>query len=203
MSWYVPAAEFESEYTVKKSRFIARVVPVSDRAAVNTAVARARRDYPDARHHCWAYLLGDPRDAANAGMSDDGEPAGTAGRPILNVLQHGRFGDVLVVVSRYFGGIKLGAGGLVRAYGTATQQALDGAPATERVDRLSCRLLSDFSCEQGLRHTLQGLGGEVCRVQYTEQVSMEVSLPRDKLPDLTAYCAAHHIQLTKFRGQFT
>ena len=115
MSYAVPAASCEQEYVVKRSRFIARVVPVNSRADVNAAVARAREDYPDARHHCWAYLLGPPGKAAGAGMSDDGEPAGTAGKPILNVLQHGHLGDVLVIVVRYFGGIKLGAGGLVRA----------------------------------------------------------------------------------------
>ena len=78
--WLVPAETFQLETVVKKSRFIARVEPVADRAAVKAGVARARADYPDARHHCWAYVLGRPGDAAGAGMSDDGEPAGTAGR---------------------------------------------------------------------------------------------------------------------------
>jgi len=112
MSYHIATSVFEAQYTVKKSRFIARVVPIGSREDALAAVAVAKRDYPDARHHCWAYLLGEPGDARSAGMSDDGEPAGTAGKPILNVLQHGKFGDVLVVVIRYFGGIKLGAGGL-------------------------------------------------------------------------------------------
>ena len=89
MDLQVPAGESEQEYVIKKSRFIARVVPVENREEVNAAVARSRQDYPDARHHCWAYVLGSPADASSAGMNDDGEPSGTAGKPILNVLQHG------------------------------------------------------------------------------------------------------------------
>ena len=85
MLYQIPAQQFENEYVVKKSRFIARVVPVKSRQEAMVAVTDARADYPDARHHCWAYLLGKPADASSAGMNDDGEPAGTAGKPMLNV----------------------------------------------------------------------------------------------------------------------
>ena len=154
MAYAVPAELFEHEVQLKRSRFIARVVHVQDREEVNAAVARARRDYPDARHHCWAYILGAPQDARNAGMNDDGEPAGTAGKPILNVLQHGLVGDVLVIVIRYFGGVKLGAGGLVRAYSGVTQQALDLLPCVTPIATSRCQLRAAFSDEQPLRHQL-------------------------------------------------
>jgi len=190
MEYRVPARVFESELLVKKSRFIARVVPVSDREEVNRAVAQARTDYPDARHHCWAYVFGRPADASGAGMSDDGEPAGTAGKPILNVLQHGALGDVLVVVIRYFGGVKLGAGGLVRAYGRVTQQALELAPAQTVRELLTLRVRGDYGAEQGLRHLLTKLGGRLVSVGYEDGVQFELELPASAIDELTAYCSA-------------
>ena len=196
MSYRVPSGEHEVEYVVKKSRFIARVVPVGDRGEVNAAVARARADYPDARHHCWAYILGRPQDAGSAGMSDDGEPAGTAGRPILNVLQHGDLGDVLVIVTRYFGGIKLGAGGLVRAYGTAAQMALDGAPATLPRQLKVFTASGDFAQEQPLRHFLAGVEGEVRDVRYGQRIAVELALPGSAIPRLEAFCAARGLALS-------
>ena len=186
---------FENEYVVKKSRFIARLVAVTSRDAVNLAVQQARDDYPDARHHCWAYLLGKPADAGGAGMHDDGEPAGTAGRPILNVLQHGHLGDALVIVIRYFGGIKLGAGGLVRAYSSATQQVLDLAPVQTVRDLLSCTVIGDFSIEQGLRHFLAGVEGELLAVDYTEVVTIDLAVAAVDFDALAEFCAAHAIQL--------
>jgi len=186
---------FENEYVVKKSRFIARLVAVTSRDAVNLAVQQARDDYPDARHHCWAYLLGKPADAGGAGMHDDGEPAGTAGRPILNVLQHGHLGDALVIVIRYFGGIKLGAGGLVRAYSSATQQVLDLAPVQTVRDLLSCTVIGDFSVEQALRHFLAGVEGELLAVAYTEVVTIDLAGAAVDFDALAEFCAAHAIQL--------
>lgn len=182
---------------VKKSRFIARLEPVTSREEVNAAVAGARADYPDARHHCWAYLLGRPAAARNAGMSDDGEPAGTAGRPILNVLQHGHLGDVLVIVVRYFGGIKLGAGGLVRAYSAAAQQALEGAPCRKQEDLRHWRAEGDFACEQALRHWLGEHGGQLDGVHYGERVRLDLRVPAERGEALAAFCAAHGVALAE------
>lgn len=197
MDYQRPAGVFEHEYQVKKSRFIARVVPVTSREDVNTAVRGARDDYPDARHHCWAYLLGKPADAASAGMNDDGEPAGTAGKPILNVLQYGHLGDVLVIVIRYFGGIKLGAGGLVRAYGSATQMALERAPAETRRELQQFTASGDFSVEQPLRHWLAGVDGQLLLVEYGEQVEISLAVPAAKADKLATFCAAHGIGLAE------
>ena len=193
----VPSGECEREHVVKKSRFIARLLPVDSREAVNAAVAQARNDYPDARHHCWAYLLGKPEDASSAGMSDDGEPAGTAGKPILNVLQHGHLGNVLVVVIRYFGGVKLGAGGLVRAYSAATQQVLEQAPAqTQRQWQVYDAQL-DFSQEQSLRHFLSGAEAPIDTVDYGEGVRMRLRIALEREEDLTRFCAGQGIVLTQ------
>ncbi|MBA6412635.1 YigZ family protein [Parahaliea sp. F7430] len=196
MSYEVPAGSWEVEHLVKKSRFIARILPIQSRADVQPALSAAQADYPDARHYCWAYLLGKPQDAGSAGMSDDGEPAGTAGRPILNVLQHGHLGDVLIIVIRYFGGIKLGAGGLVRAYSAAAQLAVDQAPSQRLVAYDYWRACGDFSCEQPLRHWLAEQGGEVDEVHYSEQVCVDLHLPVELSEQLTQWCAAHQVVLT-------
>ncbi len=119
-----PAQFIETETEVKKSRFIARATKVTDRQSAIAFVEQAKQDYPGARHHCWAYLLGNPASASSAAANDAGEPSGTAGKPILNVIQHKGVGDVIVVVIRYFGGIKLGAGGLVRAYSGAAEAVM-------------------------------------------------------------------------------
>ena len=113
------SAPVQHELLIKKSRFIACVEPVAGREAALTRVAQLKAEHPDARHVCWALLAGG-QSAAN----DDGEPGGTAGRPMLDVLRHQDLQGVLATVVRYFGGIKLGAGGLVRAYTDAVAQAL-------------------------------------------------------------------------------
>ena len=133
----------------------------------------------------------------------DGEPAGTAGKPILNVLQHGDFGDVLVIVTRYFGGIKLGAGGLVRAYGSAARQALDQAPAQLKVEMLQVRATGDFSCEQLLRHWLAGAQGEVLTVEYTDQVALSLAVPTARVVELREVCAANQVTLKELSATFT
>jgi len=197
MSYHIPSAVSEVEYTVKKSRFIARVVPIESREEALAAVADAKTDYPDARHHCWAYLLGEPGDAHSAGMSDDGEPAGTAGKPILNVMQHGILGNVLVVVIRYFGGIKLGAGGLVRAYSTATGQALESAPSHLKRELLQYIVRGDFSQEQLMRYWLTTCDGEMISVAYSEQVVYQLALPAEQQNALVEFCAANQLQLNE------
>ena len=195
--YHIATSVTESQYTVKKSRFIARVVPIESREDALLAVNKAKQDYPDARHHCWAYLLGSPADARSAGMSDDGEPAGTAGKPIFNVMQHGLMGDVLVVVIRYFGGIKLGAGGLVRAYGAATQQALELTPSQPRLERHAYRVKGNFAQEQMLRHWLTTVEGEIGAVEYGEDVVFQLVLPAGIEPSLREFCAANRMLIVK------
>ena len=159
------------------------------------AVKQTKIDYPDARHHCWAYLLGSPADARSAGMSDDGEPAGTAGKPILNVLQHGVIGDVLVIVTRYFGGTKLGASGLVRAYSAATAQALERVPSRKNIESQHYQLSGDFSREHMLRHWLGTVDGTMASVAYGETLSFHLDLPIGMEETLRAFCAANQLKV--------
>jgi uncharacterized YigZ family protein len=173
----VPRQSIETELTAKKSRFIARAGPAMKRVDAMNFLGRARDDYTDASHHCWAYLLGPPDQPLGAAMSDDGEPSGTAGRPIQNVLQHKNVGDIVVVVIRYFGGIKLGAGGLVRAYSSAAQQVMEQLPTVNFVQRTCWRLRMDYSHFQDLRHWLTQHDGSLLECEYTEQVLCNVEFP--------------------------
>ena len=180
----VPADALEIEYEVKKSRFIARAAKAESREAAMALLEAARKDYPDARHHCWAYLVGNPHSPTTVAMSDDGEPSGTAGKPILNVLQHKSVGDVMLIVIRYFGGIKLGAGGLVRAYSHAAQLAMTELPTGVQIPMLECRVEGSYALEQGLRHWLSGVGGRVLAVDYAEGIDAQVQLPEADLEAL-------------------
>lgn len=196
MAYPIPSAPAETLLEVKKSRFISRAAMVPDRATAMALLAQARSDYPDARHHCWAYLLGSPHQPSSVAMSDDGEPSGTAGKPILNVLQHSAIGDVMVVVIRYFGGIKLGAGGLVRAYSAASQQVIDALPTVQQVPRLRGQICCDFSQEHYLRHWLTGHDAHVGEVVYGAGVALTVELPEAALTALKAEALAQNWQLS-------
>ena len=186
----VPSGYLERETEVKKSRFIARVYPVSSRDEVREHVARAHRDYPDARHVCWAYQIGRPGSAAEAAMNDDGEPSGTAGKPILNVIQHKDMGDVLVIVVRYFGGIKLGAGGLVRAYAGAAESVLSEVGRTIQQSRVQAEVVLGFADEQPLRHWCEGHEGHIESIRYSDRVNALVSVPEIRVGELAAFCDA-------------
>jgi uncharacterized YigZ family protein len=187
----VPVGTLESELIVKKSRFIACTRRVESREEAMAFLAAVKCDFPDARHHCWAYLLGDPLSAGSAAANDDGEPSGTAGKPILNVIRHKRIGDVMVVVARYFGGIKLGAGGLVRAYGSAAEAVLSAVPLEHRRRVVERRLECDFSLEQPLRHWAERHGARVLGIEYSERVSVELALPPEAVTELTSFCRRH------------
>jgi uncharacterized YigZ family protein len=191
----VPACGLEREIEIRKSRFIARVVPVADREQAMAVVEQAVRDHPDARHHCWAYLIGDPTTNASAAMSDDGEPSGTAGKPILNVIRHKGLGNLIVVVIRYFGGIKLGAGGLVRAYAGATEAVLSAVPVTEYRPTVNVRLVMDHALEQALRHWAAQHEATVDGVDYAQRVSMQLSVPEAALDEMGEFCAARGIRI--------
>jgi len=194
-SYPTPAEAVEVQTEVRKSRFIARAAKVTDRAAALAFVAQAKRDFPDARHHCWAYLLGNPAAASSAAAHDAGEPSGTAGRPILNVIQHKGVGDVIVVVSRYFGGIKLGAGGLVRAYSGAAEAAMSVLPLEQARAMRVVTLLLDFAREQPLRHWAGQHEAELLQVDYGERVTLRLDVPEDALEELAAFCAAQGVTL--------
>ncbi|QGT79484.1 YigZ family protein [Guyparkeria halophila] len=195
--YVTPATTIERELEVKKSRFIARAGPVADRRAALAFVDSMKTDYPDARHHCWAYLVGNPDTAASAAMSDDGEPSGTAGKPILNVIQHKGIGDVIVVVTRYFGGVKLGAGGLVRAYAGATQQALADLPLDAHRPQQGFDLAFDFADEQPLRHWAEQHGAQLQSIDYGNRVTARLDVPVEQVEAFQAFLGSQGIERIK------
>ncbi|MDV2077860.1 YigZ family protein [Marinobacter xestospongiae] len=191
----IPAGFLERETEIKKSRFIARVAPVTSRDDVRGWLEQAHRDHPDARHICWAYQIGRPGSAAEAAMNDDGEPSGTAGKPILNVIQHKDMGDVLVIVIRYFGGIKLGAGGLVRAYAGAAESVLSQVERVIQPALESVTITMGFADEQPLRHWCDQHQALIDDMLYGSGVEARVRVPTDAIATLTAYCEAQGLQM--------
>lgn len=187
----IPEGFLERDIEVRKSRFIARVLPIASRDDVRAMVNQARADHPDARHVCWAYQIGRPGSAAEAAMNDDGEPSGTAGKPILSVIQHKALGDVAVVVIRYFGGIKLGAGGLVRAYAGATERVLAEVGRIVRKPEAIARLVMSFADEQPLRHWCEQHQARLEAIEYQTRVTAQVRLNAERLDELIEFCEAH------------
>jgi uncharacterized YigZ family protein len=159
-----------SEIIVKKSRFIGCVQAVADRAAAQAVVAQLRGEHPGATHVCWAFLAGG-QSAAN----DDGEPGGTAGRPMLEVLRRQDLEGVLATVVRYFGGVKLGAGGLVRAYTDAVAQALLNATKVPVQKKLTLRCAVPYAMEGLVRRELQLAGAVLGEVKHDRAVQFEFS----------------------------
>lgn len=160
------------ELVIKKSRFIACVQPVEGRAEAQAIVQQLWQQHPGAAHVCWALLAG-----GQSAAVDDGEPSGTAGRPMLDVLRHQELEGVLATVVRYFGGVKLGAGGLVRAYTDAVAQALLDAPkvARERQVTLACQV--PYALEGWLRRELQAVQAQLLDVSHADEVTLRWRLP--------------------------
>jgi uncharacterized YigZ family protein len=161
---------------IKKSEFIAYAYPVNSREQAMSHVEQLREKYPDARHWCWAYIIGDPDNTTSAGFDDDGEPNGTAGRPILGVLQHKSIGNIIIIVVRYFGGIKLGAGGLTRAYAGSAQAAVDQMILQPFVPMTQVQILADFATEAQCRYVVESLEGTIEDVAYSKQVTLTVTI---------------------------
>ncbi|OOF55782.1 YigZ family protein [Rodentibacter myodis] len=142
--YLIPKSAVIFEEEIKKSRFITYLQHTEGLEQAKAFWNRIKQDHPNARHHCWATVAGKPMDSQQLGFSDDGEPAGTAGKPMLNALQGSHIGEISAVVVRYYGGILLGTGGLVRAYGNGVQQALKLLETETKVERTLFRLDCDY-----------------------------------------------------------
>jgi len=175
------AAPVQHELIVKKSRFLGRVEPCADRAAALARVAQLRELHPGASHVCWALLAG-----GHSAANDDGEPGGTAGRPMLDVLRHQGLDGVLATAVRYWGGVKLGAGGLVRAYTDCIAQALLTAEKIARVAlvELGCEL--PYELEGRLRRLAEQHAAQLLDVRHEARVHMRLALPATARAAFTA-----------------
>ncbi|MBR1510174.1 MAG: YigZ family protein [Bacteroidales bacterium] len=166
------AAPSEGLFKDNGSRFIALAYPVESEAEVKEIVQNLRKQYHDARHHCYAYRLGYKGDVFRS--SDDGEPSGSAGRPILGQIDSRSLSDVLVVVVRYFGGIKLGIPGLIRAYKTSTADALDNAQIVQKTAAGVFRISFDYLSMNDVMKTLKELGLQPSAQDFGEKCSLQV-----------------------------
>lgn len=175
------AAPVHSELLIKKSRFLGCVQPVADRAAAQAIVAQLRAAHPGAAHVCWALLAG-----GQSAAVDDGEPSGTAGRPMLEVLRHQDFDGVLASVVRYYGGIQLGAGGLLRAYTDSIAQALRDARKIPIVKQRELRCTLPYALEGLLRREIEAVGASLSSIEHGAQVSCVFRLAENDAPALIA-----------------
>ena len=200
---WIPAGEGNSEYIEKKSRFLGLVLPVTTEAEARAQLEAVKKREYDARHNCWAYVL----HTGQKRYSDDGEPQGTAGQPILNVLEREGVQDVLCVVTRYFGGILLGAGGLCRAYTKAAKDALDDAGISELRPWSVLRLDCPYALFERVKLETDKRGGLVRDADYGARIALTILLPqpeeaefRTALQELSAGSLAPETTGTELRG---
>ncbi len=180
----VPARRCRVEETVRRSRFITTLSRAETAEAAGEVIASIRREFPDATHNCWAFVAGSPGDTAHIGSSDDGEPGGSAGRPMLNVLLHSGVGEVAAVVTRYFGGTKLGIGGLMRAYAGGVKSALEDLPTELRVVRAPCVVVAAYGEISALQRIFADLDVVVADETYAATVRYELAVPEHALERL-------------------
>lgn len=185
MSGYlVPFQDAESEFTEKRSRFISHLWRVETEAEARAHIEEMKKKYYDARHNCWCYRL---RAGGAERYSDDGEPQGTAGQPMLNVFQREDVTDVVCVVTRYFGGVLLGAGGLVRAYTQSAKDALDAAGISVVRRWLAVEIPCTYPRFEGMRREILAFGGVVERVDYGADVLVSALIPGERAAEFAAH----------------
>jgi uncharacterized YigZ family protein len=175
------ATPCHADLTIKKSRFLACVQPMTDRSAAQAVVAQLKAQHPGAAHVCWALLAG-----GQSAAVDDGEPSGTAGRPMLDVLRHQDLEGVLATVVRYFGGVKLGAGGLVRAYTDGVAQALLTAERIAIVKARTLHCAVPYALEGLLRRELEAARATLDEVVHGNDVRVAFTLPETAAAALVA-----------------
>lgn len=184
-----PAKRHGAEIVVKQSRFLCWIAPVAGRDDAAAFVDEIRAQHPGANHNCWCYVAGTPEDYNLWNCSDDGEPRGTAGKPMLNVLTHSGLGEICVVVTRYFGGIKLGAGGLVRAYSQAVQAALAELPTEPVVPRVDCIVVLPHALTGQVEQALRQLGLEAIDRHWGERLEIRLRLSGTQRSELSSRLA--------------
>ncbi|WP_338668765.1 YigZ family protein [Pseudodesulfovibrio methanolicus] len=175
----IPAAFHRVEETIKRSRFMASLGHAPDTESARAFVAAVKAEFPDATHNCWAFNAGPPGDTACVGLSDDGEPGGTAGKPMLGVLHHSGVGEIAVVVTRWFGGTKLGTGGLVRAYGGMVNLGLETLPLRDRVVTKRLGVSLPYPAVTLFKRLLPDFEAEVTEEAFSDVAGFGVELPEE------------------------
>ena len=196
LRYAIPSRIYRVEELIQRSRFITTAAHAPDANAANAFVDSVRELFPDATHHCWAFVAGPPGSTAHIGMSDDGEPHGTAGRPMLTVLLHSGVGEVVTVCTRYFGGVKLGTGGLSRAYAGGVKLLLQTLPTELKIKRVHVSVRVAYPHVESLQRLLDDLEVIVEHEDYGEEVRYQIAVPSMTLETLREQLA----QLTSGEG---
>jgi len=196
LRYAIPSRIYRVEELIQRSRFITTAAHAPDANAANAFVDSVRELFPDATHHCWAFVAGPPGSTAHIGMSDDGEPHGTAGRPMLTVLLHSGVGEVVTVCTRYFGGVKLGTGGLSRAYAGGVKLLLQTLPTELEIKRVHVSVRVAYPHVESLQRLLDDLEVVVEHEEYGEEVRYQIAVPTMTLETLREQLA----QLTSGEG---
>jgi uncharacterized YigZ family protein len=184
----IPAGRCQAEIVVQRSRFIATADHCPTVEAAKALLGEMRRAHPDATHHVHAFAVGHGASVTH-GTSDDGEPPGTAGRPTLAVVMGSGLGDVCVVTTRWFGGTKLGTGGLVRAYTEAAQAVLAALPRTMKEDKRAVTLTIPYSYYEPCQRLVEAFAGEITAQDFGAEVGLTVALPADAVDAFAASVA--------------
>ena len=181
--YYVPAGTSETELVEKRSRFLGHVFPADSEEEARACIEAVKKKHYDARHNCWCFRLHTGAER----YSDDGEPQGTAGQPMLNVFQREQVEDVCCVVTRYFGGILLGAGGLVRAYSQSAKDALDAAGRAVVRRWVVLSVPCAYALFERVKLGLQDRGGVLENVEYAAEVTVRALLPEEQAEPFSAW----------------
>lgn len=181
------AGPVDTELEISRSRFLTRLERVGTEAEAREVIARVRSEHPRARHHCSAFVLGPGARVQRS--NDDGEPSGTAGAPMLDALTSAGLSDVVAVVTRYFGGVLLGAGGLTRAYRGAVAEAVQAAPRVRRAPRRAVAILISYEAAAQLEAEARRRGWNMGEAEYGEAVLQHYAVAEDQLASLAALAA--------------
>ncbi len=178
-SYLIPATPVIVEQKVKRSLFICYIEHCPTRKDADIFIRKIAEKHADANHNCWACVAGSPGDPSGYGMNDDGEPRGCAGKPMFNVLQHSGVGEICAVVSRYFGGIKLGTGGMARAYSSTVQLAMDELKTTTKIHYTGLSLSLPYSLLKTVEHLIAAENGKITNIEYAIDITITVDIPQD------------------------
>jgi uncharacterized YigZ family protein len=163
--------------TVQRSRFITTLAHAPEAAVAHKFIKRVKDEFPDATHNCWAFAAGPPGSTSHVGLSDDGEPHNTAGRPMLNTLLHSGIGEIVAVATRYYGGVKLGTGGLSRAYSSGVKKALDELLTEPKIDRVPVEIVVAYENVTEMQRLLTEMEVVLLGEEYGERVRFQCAVP--------------------------
>ena len=178
--FYTIEEKISSELIEKKSKFIADLIPIENKEEAENKIKEIKKKYYDAKHHCFAYITFDEARKKIERCSDDGEPSGTAGSPMLELLRGKKLCNVLIIVTRYFGGILLGTGGLVRAYAGATKLALDGAKLIEKQEGKELEVSLEYGQVENFKYYCRKEKIKIVKEEYFDNVIIYIELSNEK-----------------------